>query len=158
MPVIRLRTEINAPADLVFDLSRSIDFHKISTAHTNEEAVAGRTSGLIQLGETVTWRAKHLGFTQQLTTVITAFDRPFYFVDEMVKGAFHTFKHEHIFREERGLTVMDDVFAYKSPFGFLGRIADVLFLEKYMQRLLHKRNTVIMDFAGDAHKYKKVLP
>lgn len=86
MPVISLRTQIDAPLYLVFDLSRSIDLHKISTAHTNEEAVEGRTSGLIELGETVTWRAKHLGLIQELTTEITAFERPFYFVDEMVNG------------------------------------------------------------------------
>jgi hypothetical protein len=51
MPVINLHTQINAPIGIVFDLSRSIDLHKISTAHTNEEAIAGVTSGLIGMGE-----------------------------------------------------------------------------------------------------------
>ncbi|MEH6514179.1 hypothetical protein [Maribacter arcticus] len=47
MPRIELRTEINAPKEIVFDLSRSIDLHKISTEHTKEEAISGKTSGLI---------------------------------------------------------------------------------------------------------------
>lgn len=68
MPRIYLETRISAPVEIVFDLSRSIDLHKISTEHTKEEAIAGKTSGLIALGETVTWRAKHLGFTQNLTS------------------------------------------------------------------------------------------
>lgn len=74
MPVITIDTTIAAPVQVVFDLSRSIDLHRISTARTREEAVAGRTSGLIEIGETVTWRAKHLGIVQHLTSKITAFD------------------------------------------------------------------------------------
>ena len=67
MPTIHLQTQINAPRQVVFDLSRSIDVHKLSTAHTNETAVIGLTSGLIKLNETVTWRAKHFGMYQKLT-------------------------------------------------------------------------------------------
>jgi hypothetical protein len=62
MPKIELHTEIDAPIERVFDLARSIDLHMLSTSHTNEKAIAGKTSGLIGLGEWVTWRAKHLGF------------------------------------------------------------------------------------------------
>lgn len=51
MPVIILHTQINAPIERCFDLSRSIDLHKISTAHTKEEAINGVTSGLINLDE-----------------------------------------------------------------------------------------------------------
>lgn len=68
MPRIELRKEIKANIELVFDLTRSIDLHKISTAHTKEKAVGGRTSGLLEPGETVTWRAKHLGIYQEPTS------------------------------------------------------------------------------------------
>ncbi len=97
MPRIELFTEINAPVDIVFHLSRSIDLHKISTQHTGEQAISGKTSGLIELNETVEWRAKYFGIWQHLTSKITAMDPLFYFADEMVKGAFHSFKHEHHF-------------------------------------------------------------
>ena len=59
MPIIRLETSINADQQAVFDLARSIDLHQISTAHTNERAVAGKTSGLLELNESVTWEARH---------------------------------------------------------------------------------------------------
>ena len=78
MPRIELRTEIKADKEIVFDLSRSIDLHKISTEHTNETAIAGKASGLIGLDENVTWRAKHFGIYQRLTSKITEFDRPNY--------------------------------------------------------------------------------
>lgn len=157
MPVITLITTIKAPIAVVFDLSRSIDLHKISTSHTNEEAVAGKMSGLIGMDESVTWKAKHFGITQYLTSKITYYNRPHKFTDEMVKGAFKRFKHEHFFTEEKRHTVMKDIFTYKSPVGILGSAADVLFLKEYMTKLLTDRNTVVKEFAEDAAKYKKIL-
>ncbi|WP_373516521.1 hypothetical protein [Pricia sp.] len=69
MPRIELRTEIKADKEIVFDLSRSIlDLHRISTEYTNEEAIAGKTSGLIGLNESVAWKAKHFGIYQRLTS------------------------------------------------------------------------------------------
>ena len=157
MPVIKLQTIINAPVKVVFDLSRSIDLHKISTAHTREEAIAGTTSGLIGPDETVTWRAKHFGLMQLLTSKITEFESPYRFTNEMVSGAFARFEHQHIFSEEDGYVVMTDVFDYTSHFGLLGRMADVLFLKRYMAKLLTERNRVIKEYAEDDSKYNRVL-
>lgn len=73
MPIIKISLFIKAPIQVCFDLSRSIDLHMESTSHTNERAIKGRTSGLIELGETVTWEATHFGIRQQLTSIITEF-------------------------------------------------------------------------------------
>lgn len=156
MPIIKLKTYIKAPIELVFDLSRSIDLHKISTQKTNEEAISGKTSGLISLNESVTWRAKHFGITQMLTSKITDFKKPQYFIDEMQEGIFKYFKHEHIFNFNDGITEMTDVFNYKSPFGFLGVLADRIFLKSYMASFLIERNNIIKDFA-ETEKWKELL-
>ena len=156
MPRIELQTLIKAKREIVFNLSRSIDLHKISTEQTNETAFAGKTSGLIGFDESVTWRAKHFGVYQNLTSKITAFDSPNSFTDEMIRGAFKSFKHEHHFEEANGETLMTDVFDYQSPFGILGRLADKLFLEKYMTALLEKRNVAVKAFA-ESEDWKKVL-
>jgi ligand-binding SRPBCC domain-containing protein len=158
VPVIHLQTRINAPVRVVFNLARSIDLHKISTAHTNEEAIAGTTTGLINMGESVTWRAKHFGITQTLTSTITAYNEPYFFTDEMAQGIFKSFKHDHIFTEENGVVIMKDVFTYQSPFGILGHLADVLFLKRYMANLLTERNRIVKQFAENAELYSKVLP
>jgi ligand-binding SRPBCC domain-containing protein len=150
MPTIISLTEINAPIEKVFDLSRSIDLHMESTKQTGEQAIAGRTSGLIELGETVTWRAKHFGIWQNLTSKITEFNYPSFFVDEMVSGAFKSFKHEHHFSEADGHTIMKDVFVFESPFGALGRLFNWLILNRYMANLLTKRNQVIKDVAENS--------
>ena len=156
MPNIEIRTEINAPKEIVFDLSRSIDLHKISTKHTNEEAISGKTSGLIGLDESVTWKAKHFGIYQILTSRINEYKRPDFFSDEMVEGLFKSFRHEHHFIDFNGKTLMIDYFNYKSPLGFLGKIADVLFLEKYMIDLLRKPNNTIKEFA-ETNNWKKIV-
>jgi len=147
MPTIELETRINAPIEKVFDLARSIDLHMESTNQTGEKAIAGKTSGLIESGETVTWRAKHFGIWQTLTSKITEFDRPDYFVDEMVQGAFKSFRHQHHFSGNGNQTLMKDVFVFESPVGILGKLFNWLVLKRYMTTLLTKRNKVIKKAA-----------
>ncbi|XOV68130.1 MAG: cell division protein [Fluviicola sp.] len=137
-------------------MSRSIDLHKLSTAHTNETVIDGKSSGLLELGEAVTWRAKHLGFYQTLTSKITVFRYPDYFEDAMIQGIFKSFRHEHHFTEQNGTTTMVDIFDYTSPLGFIGKLADVLFLRRYMTNFLHKRNATIKEFSENG-RYTEIL-
>jgi ligand-binding SRPBCC domain-containing protein len=147
MPIIELLTEINAPIKRCFDLSRSIDLHLISTKHTGERAIAGTTKGLINLDETVTWRAKHFFIWQTLTTKIVEFNSPDFFADEMIEGAFKSFRHEHYFFAINNLTLMKDVFIFESPMGILGMLFNVLTLKSYMTSLIKQRNEVIKQVA-----------
>lgn len=157
MPKIVLETIIDFDDILVvFNLIRSIDLHKISTGSTNEEAIAGKTSGLISLGETVTWRAKHLGVIQELTSKVTEFNSPYFFVDEMVKGAFKSFRHEHHLSKIEDKIIVKDVFDYVSPYSVLGKLVDFLFLKNYMQKFLLKRNTIIKEYAENG-KWEEIL-
>lgn len=143
MPTITLHTWIDAPPERCFDLSRSIDLHQASAARTGERAVAGVTAGLIGPAQEVTWRARHFGVWQTLTSRITAYDRPRHFRDSQVRGAFARFDHDHHFAPEGGGTRMTDVFDYAAPFGLLGRVAEWAFLTAYMRRFLAGRNAVI---------------
>lgn len=152
MTTIYLKTNIASNINTVFDLSRSIDLHQKSMAHTNEIAIAGKTSGLIELNETVTWQATHFGITQQLTSKVIQLIKPFVFVDEMVNGPFKSFKHIHYFEENNNTITLHDVFMYKSPFSFLGKIADVLFLKTYMTNFLKRRNKDIQYYAEHSKK------
>lgn len=157
MPKIVLVTLIQAPPERCFDLSRSIDLHVASMRQTGEEAVGEARSGLLGLGEEVTWSARHFGVRQTLTSRITAFDRPGHFRDSMVRGAFRRFDHDHFFAARDGGTEMRDVFDFESPLGPLGRIADVLVLEGYLRRLLERRNEEIKRFA-ESGAWRDVLP
>lgn len=143
MPTIFLKTIIKSDIQTVFDLARDIDVHQKSTSKTHEKAIAGRTSGLIEEGETVTWKAKHLGIYQTLTTKIVSMNKPHHFVDVIQKGAFKSMKHQHIFRQEGENTVMTDIFEFESPFGIIGKIFNTIFLKNYMKTFLLERNRLI---------------
>lgn len=156
MPLIQLTTVINAPIERCFDLARSIDLHKLSTGNTNEEAIAGVTSGLIGIGETVTWRAKHFGIRQSLTSKITALEYPFYFRDEMLDGIFKKIEHDHRFEKSNDCTLMKDYFEFESPLGFIGRIVNELVLKSYLKNLLIYRNQIIKEM-GEGDGWIEIL-
>ncbi|KHL04594.1 SRPBCC family protein [Sinomonas humi] len=124
----------------LFDRARSIDAHRASMARSREEAVAGVTSGLISLGEQVTWRAWHFGLPLRMTSRITEMESPDLFVDEQVKGPFKRFRHVHEFREDRAGTTMIDQIEFAAPFGPIGRLVEKLVLARYLQRLIETRN------------------
>jgi ligand-binding SRPBCC domain-containing protein len=147
LKTIHLHTEINASPEICFDLSRSVEVHLASTKETNEKAVAGRMTGLCEAGDLITWRAKHFGIYQFLTVKITSLTYPTHFQDQMVKGAFASFTHDHYFHSKGDKTLMEDVFTFSAPLGPLGLLAERIFLEQYMRQLLVKRNAVIKALA-----------
>lgn len=147
MPVIRLETVIAAPRGRVFDLARSIDAHQDTAEHTSERAIAGVTSGLLGPGQEVTWEARHFGVRQRLKVKMSQYERPNHFQDIMVAGAFRHMHHDHYFEDAEAGTLMIDRFDFSSPFGFLGRIVDSLFLERYMRTFLLRRNAILKETA-----------
>lgn len=140
MTTILLETVIRAPVETCFNASRDVGLHLGSAADTAERVVAGRTSGLFERGETITWEARHFGVKQNLSVKITQLDFPRFFADEMVKGAFKSMRHEHYFEPVAGGTLMRDKFMYETPFWVLGKIFDALLLKKHMTDFLLRRN------------------
>src|SRR5262249_42879565 len=147
MPTIRVATDIGAPPRRGFDLARSVDAHVESAAGTRERAVAGVTTGLLGPGDEVTWRARHLGVSQELASRITVFDRPHRFQDSMVRGAFAHLVHDHLFIATANGTKMVDVLDYAAPGGPLGRLAEKLFLTAYLARFLRQRAQMLKRLA-----------
>jgi ligand-binding SRPBCC domain-containing protein len=157
MPRIYLETIVRSDLETCFDLSRSIDFHKVSMEHTKEVPVAGRMSGLIEAGEFVEWEATHFFVRQRLSSRITEMVKPNYFVDEMVKGAFKSFVHKHKFLRHKAeeVLIIDD-FQYEAPFGILGTVANALFLKMYVEKMIRSRNEQIKSTL-ESGNWKKFL-
>lgn len=149
MAIVKLTTSIDAPIQRCFDLSRDIGVHARSMSRYKEEPVRGKgkTTGLLEFGDVVTWRAVHFGIKQKLAVKITAFAPPNYFRDTMQQGAFARFDHDHYFKCVNNQCVMIDIFDFNSPLGILGLLAENLFLTKYMKRLLEDRNKLIKTIA-----------
>jgi ligand-binding SRPBCC domain-containing protein len=147
MPVIEHKQFIKAPIEVCFDLARDVNVHTQTTLKTKERAVGGVTQGLLEEGDSVTWEAVHFGIKQRLTARVIFMEKPYSFVDVMVKGAFKSFIHIHQFTAEGKGTTMIDHFQYKSRFGPIGVLIDKLFLEKYMKRFIAMRAVELKKIA-----------
>jgi ligand-binding SRPBCC domain-containing protein len=141
MRSVHLQTVIAAPIGDCFGLSLSVDAHAASMRASGEQAIGGVTSGIMKLGDSVTWRARHFGLVFRMTSAITEYQPPERFVDEQQNGPFRRWWHEHTFTTlANGQTQMIDVVQFQSPFGLLGYIADRVVLSRYMPHLLRQRN------------------
>jgi len=154
-------TLVCAPIERCFDLARNVEVHLEGNVHSGESALAigGVTSGLIGLHQRVTWRAKHFGVWQTLTSEITAMDPPSFFQDTMIRGPFGYMQHDHFFRAVAAdKTEMKDVFCFAAPLGILGRVAEFVVLRRYMGALLQERNAAIRQIAESSEWRKYEHP
>ena len=147
MTQIKTLTTIKAPIEIVFNNCRNIDIHQYSASKTNEKAIAGKTSGLIDKGETVTWEGKHFGIYIQHESIISEMNFPNYFVDEQLKGQFKSFKHQHFFTQKENQTIMTDILDYETPFGFIGKLFDKLLLVNHLTNFIIYRNTILKELS-----------
>lgn len=138
MPTIVLETQINAPAEVCFDLMR-------------DERIQSQTPpaifGEFGIGQKVTFKNKNLGMEQLLTVKVVELDRPRLFVDKMIEGRLKTFKHIHEFTEHKGITLIRDTLIWESPFGILGRLVDTVLLESHLRNLVGTRNAKLKSIA-----------
>ena len=156
MPTVHITTFIAAPPEVVFDLSRHIGLHKISQQQHQEEAISGVTNGLIQKGEFVTWKAKHLFKTRFLKIRITEMQPYSFFEDVMEEGDFTLFRHQHHFKAAQNGTIVIDQLEFESPYSIIGKLFNQLYLTNYMKELLQQRNKVIREYA-ESKKWEALL-
>src|SRR5438445_10172769 len=103
-------------------------------APSRERVIGGTTSGVLGLGDEVTWAGRHFGVTWKMTSRITELDRPRWFVDEQVRGPFAWFRHEHAFEDVGTATRMTDVVTFRAPLGPVGWAAERVVLDRYLRK------------------------
>jgi len=156
MPTIHLTTFIAAPVERVFDLSRNLTVYKVAL-QKRKEAFSSRTgSNLIGHGESVTFSAKHFGKTRLLTSSIVALKKPSSFVEEQVKGDLKNFRHQHHFKPAENGTIMIDIIDFEEPRDLIGKCIGKFYLKQYLENFMHKRNTVIQQYA-ESEKWRAIL-
>jgi ligand-binding SRPBCC domain-containing protein len=66
------------------------------------------------------------------------------FIDQQVMGPYKFWHHEHKFQVISSNKVkMTDIITYIPPFGFLGDIANELFLKKKLNNIFDYRNIIL---------------
>jgi ligand-binding SRPBCC domain-containing protein len=79
-------------------------------------------------------------------TEITHVHEPFYFLDEQRFGPYALWHHQHHFREVAGGVEMTDEVNYAIPFGFIGRLAHVIFVERQLNAIFDYRFKVLKEY------------
>jgi ligand-binding SRPBCC domain-containing protein len=140
MTAITIETQIAAPRELCFDLARNVEAHAQSAAFSGEKIVKpGKTSGLLEQADLITFEGRHFGFRQRFTARIITMDPPHRFIDEMENGSFKRLRHIHEFHEIGNGTLMRDFLSWETPFGLVGVLADWLFLKRHMERFVTRK-------------------
>ena len=80
-----------------------------------------------------------LGIKMTWLTEITHVDHMHRFVDEQRIGPYRIWHHQHSIRPIEGGVEMQDIVTYEPPFGFLGAIANHLFIKKQLKEIFDYR-------------------
>jgi ligand-binding SRPBCC domain-containing protein len=80
-----------------------------------------------------------LGLKMHWVTEITHVEHLKYFVDEQRFGPYKLWHHKHFLKEVSGGVEMIDIVHYKIPFGFIGKIANTLFIKNKLKEIFDYR-------------------
>ncbi|WP_276261035.1 SRPBCC family protein [Haloglomus litoreum] len=148
---VRRRTRIAAPRERVFDLARHVEAHVATMP--DERALQG--SGLLELGDRVTFRQRQFGVPFELTAEVVAMDRPRSFRDEQVEGVFGALTHEHRFERDGDATVMTDDVRFEPPFGPLGPLVEPV--AKHRLRRLVDYHAEALKAVAEGDEWRRFL-
>jgi ligand-binding SRPBCC domain-containing protein len=84
-----------------------------------------------------------LGIKMNWVTEITQVKDKHFFIDEQRVGPYSLWHHQHFFEEKEGGILMTDIVTYKPPFGFLGDIANSIFIKKQLESIFEYRFKVM---------------
>ncbi|MEI6061502.1 MAG: SRPBCC family protein [Bacteroidota bacterium] len=86
-----------------------------------------------------------LGIKLNWVTEITQIREKKFFIDEQRRGPYSLWHHEHHFKEVEGGVEMHDILYYCVPFGFLGRLADLVFVKNKVSSIFTFREKRILE-------------
>lgn len=101
-------------------------------------------------GQIITYKVSPLpGIKTNWVTEITHVNDQKFFVDEQRFGPYSMWHHEHHFVENEKGVLMTDRVSYKIPFGFLGGIAQSLFVKRQLKGIFNYRWKALKEMFGE---------
>lgn len=137
---------------LPIGLSEAWDFfsspknlENITPSHMGFKITSGKSSKMYP-GQIISYQVSPLpGIKTSWVTEITHVKANEFFVDEQRFGPYAMWHHEHHFEERDGGVFMIDKVTYKIPFGFLGHIAQSLFVKKQLTGIFEFRIKALQE-------------
>ncbi|MCT4604151.1 MAG: SRPBCC family protein [Marinifilum sp.] len=99
-----------------------------------------------------------LGIKTTWVTEITQVRDKSYFVDEQRVGPYSIWHHQHIIEPLPGGVLMKDIISYKPPLGFLGAIANKLFIKSKLNEIFEYRRNVLELRFNASKKMERTTP
>lgn len=128
--------------------SSPINLEKITPSHMGFKVTSGMPDKMYP-GQIITYKVSPLkGIKTNWVTEITHVEHQKFFVDEQRFGPYSMWHHEHHFEEMNGGILMTDKVSYKIPFGFLGQIAQILFVKRQLKKVFEYRIKVLEAMFG----------
>jgi ligand-binding SRPBCC domain-containing protein len=104
------------------------------------------TTNRMYAGQLISYRIQIMPFySTNWLTEITHVNEPYYFVDEQRFGPYALWHHQHHFVPVDGGVEMTDEVTYAIPFGFIGRLANSLFVHKRLNAIFDYRQKVLKE-------------
>jgi ligand-binding SRPBCC domain-containing protein len=143
------KQRIPAPAAAIWEfISSPCNLKDITPAEMGFELTSGLPERMYA-GMIICYNVRPLlGIKIKWVTEITQVREPDYFVDVQLMGPYRTWHHQHLLEKIDGGTLMTDLVHYRPPLGWLGTIANSLFLRKKLDAIFDYRFIKIEERFG----------
>ena len=142
---LKTEQELNISLEKAWDFFSSPEnLQKITPKHMGFK-ITSRVDSKAYAGQIITYKVGLLpGIKSSWVTEITQVKDNEFFIDEQRFGPYKMWHHEHWFEElSNGNTLMKDKISYKIPFGFLGDLAQSIFIKKQLRGIFEYRFTIL---------------
>jgi ligand-binding SRPBCC domain-containing protein len=136
---------IHADIDTVWDFfSNPSNLGKITPAEMNFKTLYITGGETMYAGQLMSYKVSPFPFMRiRWTTEIKVAKYQQHFIDEQKFGPFAMWYHQHFFEVKDGGVEMIDEISYAIPFGFLGRLANSLLVEKQVKNIFKFRKEAV---------------
>ena len=136
---------ISATIDEVWDfISSPGNLSKITPDYMDFDIVSKNLPEKMYAGMIISYKVKPiLGISVTWVTEITHVVDKKFFIDEQRSGPYAFWHHQHFIESQGEGVLMTDIVSYKPPFGFLGSLANALFISRQLNAIFTFREEAL---------------
>nr|MBK9651603.1 SRPBCC family protein [Bacteroidota bacterium] len=137
--------KIPASIAMIWDfISSPVNLKEITPPHMGFIVTSNTGAEKMYPGMIITYKVSPLlGIKLDWMTEITQVKEHEYFVDEQRIGPYTLWHHQHKIVAIEGGVLMTDIVTYQPPLGFMGAIANTLFIKKQLQQIFDFRTIAV---------------
>lgn len=153
MAFYQFRTQQLIPSTLeeVWDfVSSPANLKKITPPRMGFDITSGSLPEKMYRGMIIAYKVRPVARIRTTwVTEITHIEEGRYFVDEQRIGPYALWHHEHFFEPIDGGVLMRDIVSYKPPMGFLGALANAIFIRRQLKGIFAYRHKAVEALFGE---------